>query len=256
MKKEEIIKIWKEVIHLAWTYNHKKTKKAEKDILSFLNKHEKALEKDSSKYADIVLGFVKDLKWDLLVWRELTIDSIKSDDYIENYFITKNEVSIYNSLILRKEYHDIFEVFYSSEINAKSIKTNLENLNKNFISTLKKLNHKNIAKNLLIFTLFRRKLPLEAINRLVLIVWKYPELRDEYIKLVNISKIYNNFTLEVYKQGVIHYNENNFNTNYINFKVDNTGEVNMGNSSTDASKSWFRTWNAKYEYKQILMDLK
>lgn len=244
MKKEEIIKIWKEVILLVVKYNNSKTKKSKEDIIKTLDKYENNLEKDKTKYANIVLEFVIDIKNDLIAWRKLNIDNSNSDEYLENYFITQNEISIFNKLILKKEYYLLFEK------EVKNYDKLFEDINNNFINNFKKLSYKNIAKNLLVFTLFNRIKPLDALYRMDVLFSS--KLKNEKLVLKNRELIntYLSFIEQVYKAWIIYYKNGKYNYKFIKFSWDELDSI-----TSDASKVNFRTWNPKFEYRELLKKL-
>lgn len=240
MKKEKIIEIWKKLIHLAWT--NSKWIRNDKKLLEQIESYESELGWDKTKYSNVILWFIKDLKSDLLAWRELNIDSIDSDEYLENYFITKNEVQIFNNLIPKKEYRLLFDKKTKNHNEIYQI------IEKQFLKQLKSLNSKNIAKNLLIFTLFNKDKPLDWLSRIKLISSK---INLDIAKINKLIILYKNFIKQVYVDWVTFYKKEQFNYKFIKFSWDN-----IDSKSKDASKVWFRSWNANFEFKQLLIRLK
>jgi hypothetical protein len=256
MKKEEILKIAKELIYLSWTYDAKQNKESKETILKKLDEHINNLKNNDTKFANTVLEFVEDIKWDILAWRKLNIDNLKSDEYLENYFITKNEVIIYNNLITKQDYRIFFDEIFKKDKDIKILKESINNIKINFYRNLKKINSKNISKNLLIFTLFRRDLPSSAIKRLKESLNNFWELSVE-IEIVNKMEIdYNIFLNEIISYWKDFYSKNNFNVNFLHYKISQDWNIEIKDNFTDASKWFFRSWNPRYEYKNLLSNIK
>lgn len=256
MLKKEVLQIAKELMYIAGTYDIK-TKPAEKEkLLKKITTYENKVKNSKTSYTSIVLGFIEDIKWDILAGREINIDNSKSDEYIESYFQTKNEVSLINNLILLKEYKEIFNILYSDKKNIKVIKNNIQKIVKNFTIKLDNINSKNIAKNLLIFTLFKRNKPSSALYRLSLILVNFEELNNEYNLIQDLTKQYNEKMSEIELFWREFLNKNIFNTNFLLYKTDNLWNVEIGDKYTDSSKSLYRTWNAIFEYKILLSNIK
>lgn len=244
MKKQEIIEIWKELIILAWTYDSSKTKKSRQEIIDKLDNYKSKLSKNNSKYSNTVSSFIIDLKDDLLLWKKLNIDSINNDDYIENYFISKNEIIYFNNLILKNEYRLLFEK------DTKNQKELYERLYKNFIKNLKLLNSKNIAKNLLIFTLFKRVKPMESLYRINLLFSQKLKNKDLVLKNLELIKLYKLFTTKVFENWIEIYNRWKYNYKFMKLNNNDFDSI-----ISDASKAKFRSWNPKFEYKELLKKL-
>jgi hypothetical protein len=87
----------------------------------------------------------------------LEIDSIDHDNYLENYFITLREINHYNNLINSNIYRDIFDDFYNDR-NPEKILSLTKKISNNFENEYIKLSPENIAKNLLIFSNFDKKI--------------------------------------------------------------------------------------------------
>lgn len=256
MKKEEILKIAKELIYLSWTYDAKQNKENKDDILKKLDWYINELKNNDTKFANTILEFVEDIKWDILSWRKLNIDNLKSDEYLENYFITKNEVIIYNNLILKNDYREFFDEIYKKEKDIKKIKENIKNIKINFYKNLKKISSKNIAKNLLIFTLFRRDLPSSAIRRLYESLDNFWDLSVELDIIKQIQIDYNIFLNSIISHWKEFYSKNTFNTNFLHYKISQDWNIEIKDNFTDASKWFFRSWNPRYEYKNLLWNIK
>jgi ribosomal protein L22 len=156
MTKQEILDIAKELILITAKYKKNINESKKQKLLNVFSKYENKLKKEETKYAQTILSFVVDLKNDLISGKKLNIDKISTDEYLENYLLTKNELMIYNSLILKESYRKIFDELNKEKKDTKIIEKNLEKLIKNFINNSKKLNTKIIAQNLLIFTSFER----------------------------------------------------------------------------------------------------
>lgn len=253
MQKEEILKIAKEIIFFTATYEHKKNTIDTKEVLEKLKKYREKINWED-KYSKTVLWFITDIEWDIIDGRKVNIDSSKSDDYLENYFLTKNEISIYNNLILKDKYREIFDILQKDNIDLEKAKKIIIEINNNFLNTINQLDSKIIAKNLLIFSLFTRNLPSEAFIRLDAIISKFSELKEEKKKISTMSKKYNLFLKQVVSDWIRFYKSKTYNYKFLNYKFI-SWELEINNNSSDASKVWFRSGNPDYEYKKILFSI-
>jgi len=251
----KIIEIWKEIIYIAGRYSVY-TDQEKESILNKFKKYKKALHKDSSQYSNTVLEFIIDLEWDIKAGRKLQIDNVDHDDFLENYFVTQREISHYNNLINEDLFIEIFEeVKWSKNIQILTEKTKI--LEANFINEIKLISHDNIAKNLMIFTLFERKITAKALKRLYSFITMIPWNEECSIILRNMISLYYTLIQEVYKSGIKCFYEWNYNVYYMRFlsevidweKVKNLKKYN-------SSQMDFRTWNPKYEYKILLKKLR
>ncbi|MDD3144624.1 MAG: hypothetical protein PHV23_00775 [Candidatus Gracilibacteria bacterium] len=253
MENNDTLKIGKEIIFFAATYEYNKNKINLKEALEKIKKYKSKLNNDD-KYSKTVLGFLNDIEDDIVSGRKINIDLSKSDDYLENYFLTKNEINIYNNLILKDKYREIFDILQSNNIDFEKVKKCIIKINNKFLNTINQLDSKIIAKNLLIFTLFTRNLPSEAFVRLDTIISKFSELKEEKKKLSTMSKKYNLFLKQVVSDGINFYNSKTYNYNFLNYKFV-SGELEINNNSSDASKVGFRSGNPDYEYKKLLFSI-
>ncbi len=250
MKKQEILDIAKQLILIAGKYSKVKNQNEKEKILKIFSDYEKQLNKDNTKYSKTILWFLLDLKGDLLSGRELNIDNLKTDEYLENYLLTTRELRYYNSLILEENYRIIFDELNKKKINNKIIEENLEEIRKNYISQIKKLNSKLIAQNLLIFTLFERKIPKKYLLNL------YLHLKNEKQKniVLNLIAIWTKVINKVKQYWIEFYKTNKFNYKYIWYTNINWKSV-LNNKIIDCSKINHRTWFAKEEYLKLLKSL-
>lgn len=251
----KIIQIWKEVIYLAAKYTNY-SEKEKKSILSKFNEYKKEIWTNHDKYSNTVLSFIQDLEVDIQENRKLRIDSISHDDYLENYFVTKREINHYNNLLNSNIYREIFDEYYWDK-NKDKILELAKKLSLNFEEEYKNINSKNIAKNLLIFSYFDKKIISEWLKNLYKIFTLLPNNSQLFLELRKINSLYYSLIQEVYQNGVYYYNKQEFNIYFMKFSTKiQDWEKNHVLEKTNASFEWFRTWNAKYEYKQLLLKLK
>lgn len=250
----KIIEIWKEIIYLSAKYsNYTDTEK--KKLLKKFKEYKKVLSKDNTKYSDTVNSFLIDLEADLEAGRKLQIDKIDHDDYLENYFIAQREVNHYNSLVDEKLYNKIFEVI-NSDKNLDTITKYLLKLEKNFSTQIKLISSEDISKNLLIFTLFEKKLVSSALRNLSNFLISIPksELQVQLIHKLIIQ--HNKLIQKIYLQWVEFYKNNSFNIYYMKFESEIINWEKIKNlKKYNSVQMNFRTWNSKYEYKKLLKKL-
>ncbi len=253
MKKLDNLQIAKELIFLAWTYNAKKKKEDSKIIIEKIESYKKDID-TTEKNHKTILNFIEDIKNDLLSWKEINLDSSSSDEYIENYFITKNEIDIYNNLILLKQYREVFDILQAKDRDFEKVRNLITEINLNYIKSLKELNSKNIAKNLLIFTIFTRNLPTEAFARLHAILAKFTMLKEEKKIVTTMSKSYNAFIKQIVSDWMEFFKTKTYNYNFLHYKF-NWTELEVKDTITNASKIWYRSGNPDYEYQKILSNI-
>jgi hypothetical protein len=251
----KIIEIWKEIIYIAGKYSIYSDQ--EKDqILDKFKKYKKILNKDLSKYSYTVLDFILDLEWDIKSGRKLHIDNVDHDDFLENYFVTQREISHYNNLIDEDLFIDIFEEVRWNK-NIQVIESKIKLLEIIFTKEIQLISHENIAKNLMIFTLFERKIAAKALKRLYSFLMMIPWNEESSIILRKMISSYYILIQEVYKSWIKYFYENNYNVYYMRFLSE---IVNWEKIKTlkkyNASQLDFRTWNPKYEYKVLLKKLR
>ena len=250
MKKEEIVNIAKELILISAKFKKKLTKKETELLFKKFDDYEKKLKKDTTKYSETILSFVIDLKNDLKSWRELNIDKLSTDEYLENYLLTKNEVNIYNSLISNKSYRNIFNILNLKMIDNKKIELELDELIKIYNLNINKINTEIIAKNLLIFTLFKRNIPKKYLINL------YLNLEDnkQKNKVLELIKTWNILIEQVKKYSIKYYKKENFNYKYIWFTNLNWKSI-LADKVIDCSKVLERTGFPKKEYLKLVKSL-
>lgn len=243
MKKEEILDIAKKLIVISVKYKTKISKKEKEEILNIFYDYEEKLKNDNTKYAKTVLWFLLDLKDDLNNNRKLNIDKISSDEYLENFLVTKNEVLIYNNLILEKSYRKIFDELIWTK-NNKIIEEELKKIIDNFETKIKKLNLKIISKNLLIFVYLKEKNIGNYLKELYIFLNKINQ-KQEILKLI---KKYKNINLEIKKYSIEYFKKWDFNYKILKLKKEALKFI-------DITKTWYKTWNPKYEYKKLIKKL-
>lgn len=248
---EKILDIWKQVVYLAAKYSNYSDEEKEKLIDKFW-KYREAIWEWNCKYSRTVLWFIQDLESDINAWRKLEIDDIQHDNYLENYFISKRELSHYNKLIDKNIYRKIFDEFNSSR-NLDTIEKLTKQLVKNFISEYKNLSPENIAKNLLIFSNFDKKVISDWLKNLYKVFTLLPNNKELFIELRKINSLYYQLIQEVYTSWVDKYHKKDFNIFYATFtKQNNSSKL----EKIDASKQSYRTGNPDYEYRQLLLKLR
>lgn len=247
----KIVEIWKEIIYLSAKYTNYTEEEKSKLIKKF-KEYKKILNKDDSEYSNTVNLFLIDLQADLEAGRKLQIDSIEHDDYLENYFISQREINHYNSLINEDLYISIFNEI-NWDKNYKIIDKLVDDLSENFLKEVLLISAEKISKNLLIFTLFEKKLVSKALRNLYKYLYSIPQSKNSLIKLNLMIEKHNILIQKIYTHWIEYYNSDKFNIYYMKFvtiiiqweKVKNLKKYN-------SSQMHFRTWNAKYEYKKIL----
>lgn len=231
-------------------------KNNKKILIEKINKLEIDLKTSKWKYKDVALSFINDVREDIKEWREINIDKIKNDEYIENYFITKLQININNSLILENEYNIILNEFLNkNKPNLKIIKNSTKKMYSHFIKINKKVDIKIIAQNLLIFTTFERKKPYSALYRLWLLFKDITELENEYRKINSLIFLNNKKIAEIKKYWLYILNKKSYNYHYIAFNK--SGEnYNVSENIVDTSKAKYRSGNPKFEYSNLLKNIK
>ncbi len=251
----KIIQIWKEIIYLAAKYtNYSQDEKVK--ILKKFWEYKSQLNNKNCKYTQTVLWFIRDLENDIIENRKLEIDTIQHDNYLENYFISKREINHYNKLIDTDIYREIFDEFYNNK-NPEKILQLTQKLWQHFIEEYKNISAENIAKNLLIFSDFDKKIISQALKNLYKIFTLLPNNSQLFLELRKINSLYYSLIQEVYRYWVSNYNKEEYNIFYMKFitKIKNNQKIHHL-EKIDASRQDFRTWNPKYEYKQLLIKLK
>lgn len=248
---EKILDIWKQVVYLAAKYSNYSDEEKEKLIDKFW-KYREAIWEWNCKYSRTVLWFIQDLELDINAWRKLEIDDIQHDNYLENYFISKRELLHYNKLIDKNIYRKIFDESNSSR-NLDTIEKLTKQLVKNFISEYKNLSPENIAKNLLIFSNFDKKVISDWLKNLYKVFTLLPNNKELFIELRKINSLYYQLIQQVYTSWVDKYHKKDFNIFYATFtKQNNSSKL----EKIDASKQSYRTGNPDYEYRQLLLKLR
>ena len=250
MKQAELINIGRDLILKAGLLQ-KPTEEQKKKFLKLLDTYEKKVSWQVSKYSAVVLWFITDIRSDIEAWREIDIDSIDDDEYLENYFIIKHELDIFNTLIDEKSFKAIFLELKKEEYNLENIKIALHNFDEQFQKSFKKLSYKNIAKNLLIFTTFDRKLPIPALHKVLDFIEKDPKLSHETILLKRLETSYKEFLSDFYNECLNCLKSKNISYKFIRYTHKN-GKLTMSLKYEDASNIGLRSGDPIYEYKEIL----
>ncbi len=253
--KNKIIQIGKEVIYLCAKYSNYSQEDKTKILKKFWE-YKSQLNDENCKYTQTVLWFIQDLENDIIENRKLQIDSIQHDDYLENYFVSKREITHYNNLLNWKIYREIFDEFYGQKDENK-ILILAKKLSQNFQDEYKNISCENIAKNLLIFSNFDKKIISQWLKNLYKIFTLLPNNSQLFIELRKINSLYYSLIQEVYQNWVSFYNKDDYNVFFMKFSSKEIGGGKTHNLiKSNASLEWFRTWNPKYEYKQLLLKLR
>jgi hypothetical protein len=247
----KIIEIWKEIIYLSAKYSNYTEEEKNKLLVKF-NEYKIILSKGNSKYSDTVNDFLIDLESDLTAGRKLQIDKIDHDDYLENYFISQREINHYNSLIDEKLYNKIFEEI-NTQKDLEKITKYLLKLEKNFSKQIKLISSENISKNLLIFSLFEKKLVSNALKNLSSFTLTIPNSKLQLQLIHKLIHQHNNLIQKIYLKWIENYRSKTFNVFYMKFESEIiNGEKIKNLKKYNSVQRNFRTWNPEYEYKKIL----
>lgn len=250
MKQAEIINIGRDIILRAWLLK-KWSQKQKEEFLELLQDYEEKLKNISDSSANVILWFIYDLKDDIQTWKDLNIDNIEDDEYLENHLIVKNELTHFNSLIDQESFKKVFEELNKKEIQIQEIRKAIQKIYAGFEFHFSKISQENIAKNLLIFTQFERKLPIPALNRLLRFMEKYPELWAERILIDRLERTYKNFLRTFYNECLKCLKEKNINFKFIRFSRQNNNLC-MCLNCEDASSFGLRSGDPYFEYAEIL----
>ena len=247
----KIIEIWKEVIYLAAKYSNC-TEEEKKKLVKKFNEYKKDLSQDTSKYSDTIGNFLIDLESDLKAGRKLQIDSIEHDNYLENYFIAQREINHYNLLINEEIYQDIFNEINWNK-NPDIILEKIKLLDDNFSKEILLISPEKISKNLLIFTLFEKKLVSKALKNLYNFLITLHNSSESIELIETMIQKHNNIIQKIYHFWVENYNSETYNVYYMKFETEIIKwEKSKNLKKYNSAQMFFRTWNAKYEYKKLL----
>jgi hypothetical protein len=237
MTKAEIINIGRDLILKAGLLK-KPTASQKEKFLKLLDTYEKELQEQSSRYTKVIMRFIHDIRSDILEGREINIDTIQDDEYIENYFVTKHEIDNFNNLINIELYETIFDELRKNKHDKKVVIQSVKKLDIQFRSHFKKISNTNISKNLLIFTTFERKLPMPALNRLHKFLLNYDEFSNESIIIDRLERAYQEFLRVTYDCCEECYKKHQINYKFIRYTHNNTTKkITMSLNLEDASKS-------------------
>lgn len=250
MTQAEIINIWRDLILKAWLLGTPTPKQKEK-FLKLLNFYEAKLTGDSSQYKSIILWFIKDIRWDIEMWRQINIDNIQDDEYVTNYFITKYELDNFNKLIDAESFKNIFTELQKKNYNKEKVVDAVQKIDAQFRVHFKKLSKKNISKNLLIFTQFERTLPIPALNRLIEFISHHDSLQNEILIINRLERIYKDFLRNFYKECLICLKSKKINSKFIRFSQ-RDWRLSLHLECEDASSFWLRSGDPIFEYEQLL----
>ena len=222
-----------------------------------LDEFEARLWDDSSKHGNRVRSFIEDIRWDIADWREVKIDGIESDEQVRTYLETERQIEVYNNLIDVALYKKIFHELNSETCDQECVHKYIQELKNHFEVEFKKLSSKIIAKNMLIFSLFERNLPLPALMRLskFLRVWK--DFEKDFEITDSLQQKYREFTASVYHECAHCYKNDSYNYKFLRIHRDkNKDSIRISFYVEDASYENLRSGNHKFEYREILRKLK
>lgn len=247
----KIIEIWKEIIYLSAKYsNYNEVEK--KQLLKKFSEYKKILSKDDSKYSDTINDFLIDLESDLEAGRKLQIDKINHDDYLENYFIAQREINHYNLLINEELYNKIFEEINTNK-DLNKITKYLIKLEKQFTKQIILLSSEKISKNLLIFSLFEKKLVSKALKNLSSFLTTIPNSKLQLQLVHRLIHQHNNLIQKIYTNWIENYRSKTYNVFYMKFESEIIDWNKVKNlKKYNSVQMNFRTWNPEYEYKKLL----
>lgn len=255
MTKAEIINIGRDLILKAGLLK-KPTASQKEKFLKLLDTYENKLQGQSSKYTKVVISFIHDIRSDILEDREINIDTIQDDEYIENYFVTKHEIDNFNNLINTELYENIFDELRKNKHDKQIIIQSVKKLDTQFRLHFKRISSKNISKNLLIFTTFERKLPMPALRRLHKFLLKYDEFSNESVIIDRLERAYKEFLRATYDYCEECYEKSQINYKFIRYSRDETTKkLKMAIHTEDASKTELRSGNPKFEYIELLKQM-
>lgn len=250
MTKAELVNIWRDLILKAWLLK-KPTEEQKKKFLKLLASYEQKIAWDTSKYSQVVLSFIQDIRGDIESWREINIDSIDDDEYLENYFIIKHELDNFNRLINKESFKIIFLELKKKKYDETNLKKAIHALDKQFQQAFKKLSYKNIAKHLLIFTTFERNLPTPALHKILDFIEKDPILSNETILMRRLEASYKDFLRDFYNECLACLKSKKISYKFIRYTLKDW-KTTMSLKYEDASSIGLRSGNPEYEYTQIL----
>lgn len=169
MTQKELFELAKKLVIYAGV-KKKLSKTESQKILKDLLALQKKLEADTSSLGKQVQIFLKDIIWDIESGREINIDSIEQDEYIENYLHAENQVKAYNALLSRNLFTK------AVESSGKDYTLAIKDIKKHFTASYKTLNEKNFAKYLLIINEFSLSKPQKYLK----LLYKKSLLESDY----------------------------------------------------------------------------
>lgn len=256
MTTAEIIQIGQELIAKVGTFEET-DENSHNDLSEYLKKVEEKLQWNNSKHGQKIQSFIDDLQWDIRDWRKIKIDGIQSDEQVRTFFETERQIEIYNNLIDVERYKTIFHEINKDNCDYKCVHDEMIKLEKKFMVEFEKLSSKIIAKNMLIFSLFERNLPLPALMRLSKFLKASEKLEKDSEIVESLQKKYRNFTAMVYKECTQFYKNGTYNYKFLRIWRDKSWKIiKISFYEEDASYENLRSWNHKFEYREILRKLK
>ncbi len=143
------------------------------------------LENDSSSIAKRIIKFLRDIIWDIENNRDIDIDSIFEDDYVENYLLADSYVSSYNSLLSHKDFVAIIKCIEQSEY-TESLKR-VTKLKSRAIKVLKNIPTGRCSQLVLIMNVFQVSNILKHYKELYELSLSYWDIKSARILLDIIS---------------------------------------------------------------------
>ena len=196
MTQKELFEIAKKLV----IYSGVKKKISAVEAKKILRELRSLLEKvktDNSSLGKQVKRFLADVIDDIEQGREIDIDHIEQDEYIENYLNARAQVDAYNT-ILSKEFFTLANTTKSREEFSQAIK----NIKKQALSSFRKLDAKVFAQMLLIISVFpitKPKKYLKVLYERALNISDYNSAQIIYSLIAKIDTFYDTIQMEAIK---------------------------------------------------------
>jgi hypothetical protein len=148
MTTKEIIEIGKKVLLFAGVFSEISPKEA-KIYIQSLKKYKQILGEEKSPYALTILGYIDDIFDDIQNSREINIDSLMEDEYIENYINTGILAMEYKKIFPKQDYLHIQKILKDSRESQTSM-SSLKKMQKDIEARLNNINPKIFSQYLLL----------------------------------------------------------------------------------------------------------
>lgn len=158
-----LLEIAKKLLIFSWKIGKISASQAEKNLQE-LKKLQKNLALHTDPMTQKIRIFLDDIIGDIQEGREINIDSIEQDEYIENFLASEELTLQYNSLLKKSAYLRAQEAFENRDM--QSFYTLSKEIQKNFMETLGKINRKNFASYIIIIHEFQLAKPEKYLRNL------------------------------------------------------------------------------------------